>query len=112
MRYKSGEMRLVSPSTVNTYYNMLSCLEKCFSALNNIVKLETEHVWPDDLASESVRHTYSTSLYNGPQGRNILQRKVRCHQKPASTTVNTIMAYKLSAVFFFINNIVLMALLY
>lgn len=74
-------------------------LNICFSALCKIVNLETEHVWPDDLTSQSVRHSYITSLYNGPQGRNIPQKKVRCHQKPASTTVNTIMAYKLSAVF-------------
>ncbi len=42
------------------YYYVLSRPEKCFSSVCNIVKLKTEHVWPDDLASESVRDTHST----------------------------------------------------
>lgn len=84
-----------------TYCTCSRVLQKGFMAVCDIMKLKTEHIWPGDLALESVRHTCTTSLYNDPHGRNILQRKGRGHQKPAMATVNTIMAYKLSAVFFF-----------
>lgn len=57
-------------------------------------ELRVEHAWPNDLAFESLRYTHGTSLYNDPQGRNILQRMERHHQKPARTTVNTITVYK------------------
>ncbi len=70
-----------------------------FSTCNTVMP-KTPHAWPDDdLALASVRDTYSTELCNSPRGRNILQRKRRCHEKAASTTVNTITAYKLSVIF-------------